>query len=165
MKTGLRLFIFAVSYLTTSTFSSAQNLNGNDLRSICLDLIPELNLQNKILFINVWQSSDISSRENNKEFLRVSNIYTQAKLKNGSAGVAYINLNTDSELYNWIIATKKDSIVSKFNLENTSGKYKPLVNYFDGNTGNVVIGSDGALIARDIKKEDCFNLLKSLITR
>ena len=95
----------------------------------------------------------------------MSAIYEKAKLKNGASGVAFINLNIDSELYNWIIATKKDSVISNYNLENTSGKYKSLANYFDGKTGNMVIGNDGTIIARDIKKEDCFNLFKSLITR
>jgi len=164
MKTGLRLLLFAASFFMMSHLT-AQNFSGSDIRNVSLDLIPELNLQNKILFINVWQSSDISSRENNKEFLRVSSIYEKARLKNGSAGVAFINLSIDNELYNWIISTKKDSLISNYNLENTSGKYKSLANYFDGKTGNIVIGSDGTIIAREIKKEDCFNLFKSLITR
>ncbi len=164
MKTGLRLLLFASSFFMMSHLT-AQNFSGNDIRNVSLDLIPELNLQNKVLFINVWQSSDIASRENNKEFLRVSSIYEKAKLKNGAAGVAFINLSIDSELYNWIISTKKDSLISNYNLENTTGKYKSLANYFDGKTGNMIIGNDGTIIARDIKKEDCFNLFKSLITR
>lgn len=164
MKTGLKFLLFGASFLMMLS-SKAQNFSGNDIRNACNDLVPELNLQNKILFINVWQSSDLASRENNKEFLRVSSIYEKAKLKNGPAGIVFINLSIDNELYNWIIATKKDSLVSNYNLENTSGKYKSLANYFDGKTGNMVIGSDGTLITRDIKKEDCFNLFKSFITR
>ena len=165
MKLRIKHFLIMVSIGWISSSLNAQSLNGTSIRNTCIELIPELNLENKILFINFWQSSDLLSRENNKEFLRIGNIYTQAKLKNGLAGVVYLNVCLDSELYNWIVSTKKDSIISAFNLENTSGKYKSIINYFDGKPGNIVIGNDGTIISKDMKKEDCFILFRSLITR
>ncbi len=165
MKTQIKLFLLIVSFGLIHFSANAQALNGTEIRNIALELIPELDLQNKILFVNVWQSSSIDSRENNKEFLRVSDIYYKAKLKNGSKGVAYINICLDNELYTWVLSTKRDSIVSKYNLENSTQKYKSLVNYFDGNPGSLVIGNDGAIISKDLKKEDCFKLFLSLITR
>ena len=165
MKTQIKLFLLIVSFGFIHFSGNAQTLNGTEIRNTALELIPELDLQNKILFINIWQSSSVESRENNKEFLRVSDIYYKAKLKNGVKGVAYINICLDNELYNWVLSTKRDSIVSKYNLENSTQKYKSLVNYFDGKPGSLVLGNDGDLISKDLKKEDCFKLFLSLITR
>jgi hypothetical protein len=165
MKTHSRLFLIFASFALMQTSVNAQSLNGTEIRNIALELIPDLELQNKILVINAWQSADVASRENNKEFFRVSDIYHKAKLKNGLKGVAYVNLCLDTELYNWVISTKRDSIASKNNLENSTGKYKSLANYFDGKPGSLVIGTDGAIIAKDVRKEDCFKLFLSLITR
>lgn len=165
MKTQIKFFLLFVTFGLMHFSVNAQTLNGTDIRNTALELIPELDLQNKILFINVWQSGDIESRENNKEFLRVSDIYHKAKLKNGSQGVAFVNICIDNDLYTWVISTKRDSIASKYNLENTTQKYKSLVNYFDHKPGSLVIGNDGAIIYKDLKKEDCFKLFLSLITR
>lgn len=165
MKSQIKLLLIIATFALIQSYAKAQDLNGTAIRNTCIELIPELNLQNKILFINIWQSSDLESRDNNKEFQRVSNIYTQAKLKNGLSGVAFINLSVDTELFNWIVSTKKDSISSKFSLENTNGKYEPIANYFNGKPGNIVIGNDGTVISKNIKKEDCFFLFRSLITR
>ncbi len=164
-KTQIKLFLLLVSLGLFNFSLNAQTLNGTDIRNTALDLIPEAELQNKILFINVWQSSSIESRENNKEFLRVSDIYHKAKLKNGSQGVVFINICLDPDLYTWVLSTKRDSIVSKYNLENSTQKYKSLVNYFDHKPGSLVIGNDGTIISKDLKKEDCFKLFLSLITR
>lgn len=165
MKTQTRLFLIAALFSLMHTSVNAQALNGTEIRNSSLELIPELDLQNKILFINVWQSSNIESRENNKEFLRVSNIYHQAKLKNGSKGIAYINICLDAEVYNWVLCTKRDTIISKYNLENSTEKYNSLIKYFDGKQGSLIIGEDGAIISKDLKKEDCFTSFRSLITR
>ncbi len=165
MKTQIRLFLTLASIGLMQASLNAQALNGTEIRNNSLELIPELDLQNKILFINVWQSSNIESRENNKEFLRVSGIYHQAKLKNGSKGVAYINICLDAEVYNWVLCTKRDSIVSKYNLENSTDKYNSLVKYFNGKPGSLIIGEDGTIINKDLKKEDCFASFRSLITR
>jgi hypothetical protein len=165
MKTQIKLFLLLVSFSLLHFSVNAQTFNGTDIRNTALDLIPEVDLQNKILFINVWQSASIESRENNKEFLRVSDIYHKAKLKNGSQGVVFINICLDNDLYTWILSTKRDSITSKYNLENTTQKYKPLLNYFDHKPGSLVIGNDGTIISKDLKKEDCFKLFLSLITR
>lgn len=138
---------------------------GAEIRNTAISIVPELDLMNKILFVNVWRSSDQESRDNNKEFLRVSNIYKQAKLKNGSAGVAFITICIDPELHTWVISTKKDEITTPFNLENSSEKYDALIKYFDGRPGSIVIGNDGTTLAKDIKKDDCFPLFRSFITR
>ena len=169
MKTLIK-FAAILSVMTLSRHANAQDQKsqvdfGLEIRNTAVSLVPELDLMNKILFINVWRSDDHESRENNKEFLRVSNIYSQAKLKNGSSGVAYVNICLDHELHTWVMSIKKDEIVSKFSLENSGDNYKTLVKYFDGNPGSIVIGNDGATLAKGIKKDDCFPLFRSFITR
>jgi hypothetical protein len=171
MKKSFKLFITLTALILAFGITKAQPDQktlpdfGSEIRSTATSLVNDLDLANKILFINIWRSDDMESRENNKEFLRVSNIYSQAKLKHGSAGVAFINICIDHELYTWVMSTKKDETTSKFSLENSTDKYKALVKYFDGKTGSVVIGNDGTTLARDIKKDDCFPLFRSFITR
>src|SRR5688572_20393995 len=162
MKTVSRLFIFTASFLMFCNSVKAQADPGSEIRNLTVNLVSDLDLTNKILFINVWRSDDLDSRENNIEFLRVSNIYTQAKLKNGSAGVAFVNICLDPELYNWVVSTKKDETVSKYSLENSTEKYNSLARYFDGKPGSFVIGADGSTLAKDLNKDNCFNLFKSL---
>ena len=171
MKTSFKLFITLVAAIALCGPARSQADQkalpdfGLEIRNTATSVVNELDLANKILFINVWRSDDPVSRENNKEFLRVSNIYAQAKLKHGAAGVAFINICIDPELYTWVISTKKDDIASKFTLENTTDKYKALVKYFDGKPGSMVIGNDGTTLARDISRDDCFPLFRSFITR
>jgi hypothetical protein len=171
MKTSVKLLLCLAAMITFSDRANAQDDQrslpdfGTEIRNTAVTLIPDLDLMNKILFINVWRSDDQQSRDNTKEFLRVSNIYTQAKLKNGSAGVVFINICIDPELHSWIMSVKKDEIVSKYNLENSDGSYTSLVKYFDGKTGSIVIGNDGTTLAKDVKKDDCFPLFRSFITR
>lgn len=164
MKSKLKSIALALFAILISNYVQAQ-VSGNDFRNSVSELIPQVNLENKILFINVWQSSNIDSRENNKEFLRVSNIYQAAKLKNGNKGVAYINLSLDKDAYMYIMSVKRDSVSTPFTFDNTTGKYNDLAKLFGDFTGNVIVGSDGNIIAKDIKKENCFSLFRSLITR
>lgn len=162
MKHPIKLLVAAFIFLATTSIAQ---VSGSDYRNTVASLLPDLNLENKILFINVWQSSNIAARENNKEFLRVSNIYQAAKLKNGSKGVVYINLSLDKDTYMWMMSIKRDSIVSNYNLENTTNKYESLSKLFGDYPGSVIVGSDGTIIAKDIKKENCFTTFRSLITR
>ncbi len=164
MKIIFKLIAMAALLFVSANTTEAQ-VSGSDYRSSVASLISDLNLENKILFINVWQSSNIDSRENNKEFLRVSNIFKDAKLKNGNKGVAYVNLCLDKDTYLWMMSVKRDSIVSNYNLENTTNNYASLAKLFNDYPGNVIVGSDGTILAKDIKKENCFNLFRSLITR
>jgi hypothetical protein len=163
MKKRFQLIFIAALFLALRPCNA--QVSGNDYRNTVVSLIPDIHLENKILFINVWQSSQLDSRDNNKEFLRVSTMYSSAKLKNGLKGVCYVNLSLDKDVYMWMMSIKRDSITSGYNLENTSGKYDSLAKLFGDFTGNIIVGSDGAIIAKDIKKEKCFPTFLSLITR
>jgi hypothetical protein len=170
MKTSIKLFfvLTAAAYFGSAKAQADQKALpdfGSEIRNTTLSVVQDLDLTNKILFINIWRSDDQTSRDNNIEFLRVSNIYTQARLKNGKAGVVFINICIDPQLYTWVMSIKKDETASKYSLENSAEKYNSLVKYFDGKPGSMVIGSDGTTLAKDIKKEDCFPLFRSFITR
>jgi hypothetical protein len=160
-----RFFPVIFTFLALFSFSRFYSQsNGLDIRQRALVSVDGLNLENKILFINVWKSDNAVSRENNKEFTRVSRIYEQAKLKNGLKGVTYLNISLDDPML-WRISLKKDSIETKYSLENSTGKYASLLQIFNNQPGNIVIGSDGDVLGTNIKKEDCFILFRSLITR
>jgi hypothetical protein len=138
---------------------------GNEIRSKILSTIPNVELENKILFINVWKSSDFESRENTKEFLRVANIYKQAKLKNGLKGVTFINISLDDNVQTWSISVQKDGLQTDYNFENTSGKYSDVLQLLNNKAGSLVINTNGDVLATDLKKDDCFPLFRSQITR
>jgi hypothetical protein len=162
MKIRCNLLIAFSLIFSISSFKG--QINGSELRNKVLLSVNDINLENKILFVNVWKSDNPESRENNREFARVSKIYEQAKLKNGLKGVSYINISLDDPAM-WRIALKKDSIDTKFSLENSNGEYNSLVELFNSKPGNVVVGNDGEILGTNIKKEDCFILFRSLITR
>jgi hypothetical protein len=163
MQLRFRFLFLIVPFCFISTISLSQ-VNGSDVRNNVLKLFDDVDLENKILFINVWKSDNFESRENNKEFVRVSKIYQQAKLRNGSKGVCYINISLDDPAM-WRISLKKDSIDTKYSLENGSGKYNGLLTMFDNKPGNIVIGNDGEVLSNNLKKDNCFYLFRSLITR
>jgi hypothetical protein len=163
MKLSCKLPVILFLFVLSSGIKSQVN-NGLEIRNKAMFAVSDINLENKILFINVWKSDNLESRENNKEFTRVSKIYEQAKLKNGLKGVCYINISLDDPTM-WRISLKKDSIDTKYSFENSSGKYNSLTELFDNKTGNIVIGSNGEVLGNNIKKEDCFILFRSLITR
>lgn len=164
MKNRIKIIAIVLALLAATPFIKAQT-SGADYRNAVASLFPDLNLENKILFVSVWQSSNIDSRENNKEFSRVSNIYKEAKLKNGLKGVTFINLSVDKDTYMWMISVKKDGIISEYNLENSTGKYDSIAKLFGDYPGSIVVGSDSEIIAKNITKDNCFNTFRSLITR
>jgi hypothetical protein len=155
----------ALLFFTCLTTSLVAQINGNDLRAKVLTTVSDVDLENKILFINVWKSSDFESRQNSKEFNRVAKIYREAKLKNGLKGVCFINISLDENASVWNISLQKDSINCDYNFENISGKYSPIIQMLDNKTGSIVVNSAGQVLAKDLKKDDCFVLFRSQITR
>ena len=121
--TILSLILFGVTFVKSQT-------EGLELKSKIQFAIPDLNLENKILFINVWHSGDFESRRNNKEFLRVSEIYKGAKLKNGTKGVCYLNISLDNDNTIWEISLKKDSILSNNSFNSESKRFDNVLKYF-----------------------------------
>lgn len=163
-KLNLTLFLFLVFVLCQNS-SFAQKLSPGDLLYKVNQTVLGVNTENKILFINVWKSSDFESRQNTKEFNKIAKIYEYGKLKYGSKGVCFINISLDDNLTDWQIALKKDSVNTIHNLENTSGKYNEIINYFDNKTGSVLISSNGELLKTNLTKENCFDTFKTYITR
>lgn len=160
MRTPFKTLLFLLC-MGTGLFAQ----NGNEIRAKVLSTVPNVELENKILFINVWKSSDYESRENTKEFLRVANIYKQAKLKNGLNGVTFVNISLDDNAQTWSISVQKDGLQTDHNFENTTGKYSDLLQLLNNKTGSLVVNSNGDILARDMKKDDCFPLFRSQITR
>lgn len=163
----IKKVIFVLSVATTVTFGSlnAQTLNPPDLINLVNKSVKDVNTENKILFINVWKSSDFDSRQNTKEFNKIAKIYEYGKLSHGTKGVCFINISIDNNLTDWSIAIKKDSVQTKHNLENTSGSYSEILNYFEYKPGSILISSNGQLLKRNLTKENCFDTFKSYITR
>ncbi len=161
---SIRKIVHLCLLLLIAPFIKSQT-EGLEVRNKIQFAIPDLNLENKILFINVWQSGDFLSRQNNKEFLRVSEIYKGAKLKNGLKGVCYINISLDNDNTIWEISLKKDSVMSHNSFNTDSKRFDEVLKYFGNKTGSRIVNSNGEIVSKDVKKENCFNLFRSLITR
>lgn len=162
MRTAYKLFVLALVFFG---FTAPAQVSGQDIRSKALQTVPGINLEDKLLFISVWKSSDYESRQNNKEFNRVANIYSVARLKNARKGVCFVTISLDDNSSAWHISVKKDSINCNYNFENTNGKFTDLIALLNNQTGSIVVDAAGAVLAKDMKKEDCFPLFHSLITR
>lgn len=165
MKRNTFLSCLTLVLLSVSTKFIGQVTYMNDLQTVVSKTIQDVQLENKILFINVWKSSDFESRQNTKEFFKIAKIYEYGKLSHGSKGVCFINISLDNNITEWQIAIKKDSIHNKYNLENTSGAYTEILKYFENKPGSILLGSNGELLKRNLTKENCFETFKSYITR
>ncbi len=135
------------------------DIKGIEIRKEVSNVFPNIDLNNKILFISIWKSSDIQSRDNNKEFAHVSDIYEHARLKSGLNGVYFISLSIDDDKTSWYIATKKDLINNSY--ENSTHKYDELIGLLNNKTGCIVINFDGEVISNTLNKTNCFTFFNT----
>jgi hypothetical protein len=160
------IYLAVILLISGSLFS--QNSDYSKIASKIQSEFPEINLTNKILIISVWSSSDVSSRDMNKEFLRTYKMYQYARLSGGLKGVVFISISSDTDKLNYEIALKKDlgdypySICDLKALETTS-----ILSYIniDNSLKNLVFNSNGELITKDISTDNIFITFNKLTTR
>ncbi len=71
---------------------------------------PDMVTDNKLIVVCVWSSSDIGSRETNKELVQLHNTYQGAVLKDSRKGMILVSLSSDQDEVTYQIAVKKDNI-------------------------------------------------------
>ena len=117
---------------------------------------PEINLENKLIAISFWTSSDLSSRDTNKQFNKVYTTYEFAKLKGGLKGIVCISINKTAE--NASIILTKDGVSKLIQISN--------IDLNDiGTLANVVYDALGNEVYKNIAPEKIFESINKLITR
>lgn len=165
MKTILRTILLLFLYASNvNAQTSVQNFD--DLKKTVNGINPNVDFNNKIIFVSIWKSTDFESREVNKEAYRVYKIYEHAKLKNGEKGTVFISLNLDTDEQNRVFASTKDGIDASFVYTEDNLK-KTIYSAFNGsNTQSImVLDKTGTIQYTNIPKDQIFNSLRALITR
>jgi hypothetical protein len=132
-------------------------INYNFLVSEIKKQHPQLELQNKLISVNVWSAENIESREANKAFQKTFTTYEFAKLKGGLKGVVCFLINKDNANESAIILNK-DGIVKPIIL-------KDLDPTLVSNLSNVVFDANGNEVYKNLPSSNVFKSFNQLITR
>lgn len=121
---------------------------------------PEINLDGKLLSVNIWSLDNQESRDANKSFDKAYKVYEGAKLKGGPRGIVSIAVNIDNLTSTASIAYQKDNVTKllSFKLDDISDLKNP-------GFSNIVYDSKGFMVFQDLKSGDIFQSINSLITR
>lgn len=152
----LLLFILGIAFC--SSFLQAQTDFYSRVKTLIKQTHPELTLDNKLLAINVWQMNDETSRECNKNFEKVYNVYRVARLKGGLKGVVVVVISLDNLSPASTIAMNKDGVVNTL-----AFKAEDIGSGLDFK--NVVFDSSGNEVYKDLRPSVVFSSIQQLITR
>lgn len=158
--------VFLFLFLSVHFF--AQEANYGNIISTLKVQYPEIDFNEKLVSVIVWNSKDVQSREMNKEMYRVWQIYQEAKLTGGHKGVIFISISSDLEETPYTIARNKDLnkysfSICDFKSFHKGGKLAQMG--FSKPNSNVVYDSNGKLIFSNLATEDIFKSFNHLITR
>lgn len=159
---------FLISFLVLTSFLKSQTIDYVSIKKIIAETYPEIDFTNKLLALSVWNSSDVISRTNNKEFLRTYKVYKDARLLGGLKGVVFISINSDNNEMNFNIAEKKDSLIHSYIIKDFKA-YLPESKLtrmkFDKKIQNLVFDTNGKLIYQNLETSLIFKSFNNLITR
>ena len=157
-----------VIFIIFSSFQLFSQNNGtfNELTKIIHDKFPELNISNKLISVCVWSSNDLNSRETNKEYQRLYNIYKDAILKDGRRGMVFISISSDENETYYNIAVQKDGISKNLVFTDLKGAGAGMVQLLGmKNNANAIYSSKGELFFKDLNKTNLQSSVVSLLTR
>ncbi len=157
MKTTLLLF----SLLFIGKSFQAQDVSiYSDVQSLLIKQHPEISLNDKLIALQIWSSSDESSRACNKAFEKAYTTYYMSKLKGGTKGLIVLVFNKENLDEMSVITLGKDGIKNCL-----SHKLSDLNTSKLNNETNLVYDSQGKLIYSNLSSETIFSTFQSLITR
>ncbi|MBK9283385.1 MAG: hypothetical protein IPM51_03610 [Sphingobacteriaceae bacterium] len=145
-----------ITLILISSILSAQDNLYTKIKERLKAEHPEINLENKLIAVNVWSAQDKTSRDMNAELNKAYSIYEFAKLKGGSRGMigVLVSLNEDLSLNDITLTKDKTekaiSVVS--NGLNVSG------------IKNVIFDSEGTVIQKNLEA-GLFKQINQLVTR
>lgn len=65
------------------------------IKKAIVENYPDVTIENKLIAVNFWSTSNEQSREVNKQFNKAYKIYEFAKLKGGSKGLVAVAINNE----------------------------------------------------------------------
>lgn len=148
------------------SFSRAQT-DFSGLKNYILEKHPEMDLQDKLIMVNVWTSDNADSRKLNKEMQRCFNIFKVAYLKNGVRSVAFVSINIDPIVSTGEITCSRDSVSSKHYFNEPQGFSSPILKNLAISKlpGTILFNSQGEILYRDFPLEQVQSNLVYQITR
>ncbi len=160
------LIITLVFILQISLRAQEPDQKFIELKQVINKINPEVDFNDKVIFITVWKSTDAESREINKEAYRVYKIYEKAKLKNGEKGTVFISLNLDTDEQIRAFAIGKDGLEASVVYSDLQVLESLRLHYNITNSQNtIVFDKIGTVQYTNIAKNDLFSSLRNLITR
>ena len=151
----MRQITFIVLFTAFSAFLNAQSDAFLKLKNSIKESHPEINLENKLIAVNVWSANDQESREANKQFNRVYSIYEFAKLKGGLKGLVCITVNKDGDATSIIL--NKDGATKLIQVN--------AVEISSNTNSNFVFDDKGNEVYKNISSDKIFESINKLITR
>lgn len=160
--------VFIIILCLMSGFVYSQTVDYFAVKNVISKTFPEIDFNNKLLAISVWNSSDIVSRELNKEFYKTWFTYQEAKLKGGLKGVIFISISSDEDELSFRISDKKDAISHSYTIcdfQSYKAKGKLATMKLDNSIKNMVFDFNGNLIFQNLEISAVFKSFNNLITR
>lgn len=152
------LLLFAL--IGFSTYSNAQAELYFKVRELIQLQYPAIDLEGKLIAINIWSLDNQESREANKSFEKAFQVYEGAKLKGGNKGIVVIAVNRDNLSSVADIAFKKDGLQKLL-----SFKIEDIRDLEKAGFSNIVFDANGLTVYTDLKAPVIFSSINSLITR
>jgi G:T/U-mismatch repair DNA glycosylase len=159
MGKGLLLKLFVI----INFCGFAQTANFQDVKSLVQTYVSDVNLDNKLIALQVWSVNSKESREQNKAFDKAYKTFEWARLKGGNKGILCVTLCLDQSS-TATIAFTKDGIttlktISIQDISNTAS-FQNLTS-----TYNIVFDNKGQKVYESIPSTKIFSSIQQLITR
>lgn len=151
--------LLTLALITMGLFSQAQNDLFTSLKKVISETHPEINLDNKLIAMNVWSLNNSESRETNESFEKAYIIYEVAILKGGRKGLVVLAVSKDELSSEAVITLKKDGVTKMISIKLSELKG------LDSATSNIVFDSDGHEVYKNLSSPNVFKSIQHLITR
>ncbi len=150
-KTILILLVFLVN-----TFLAQDNLYLKIKEQIIKEY-PKVNLENKLLALNIWSANKPQSKKANSELNTAASTFGYAKLKGGVKGIIAVTICIDTEKSAATIMLSKENLTKILIIEKDNLDVAGL--------SNIVFDANGMQIYKDVPAEEIFSSIQKLITR
>jgi hypothetical protein len=151
-----RLLLIAMILFCFKTITSQENLSES-VYSHALKHSSGIDLQNKIIVVNIWSTTNTESRNCNKAISKTMQMYQYAKLKGGTKGIVTFDICLDDLLNAAQIIRAKDEVTNSILLSNEQN--------LQLKESNFVFDSFGKLIFQNIPAASINESIHQLITR
>jgi len=156
----MKPYIFLVSALFLCLLTTAQNPIYVKIKEILQSQHPELPLNDKLIAYNTWSLEDVESRERNKSFDNVYDVYQAAKLTGGRKGLIVVSIHLDGSTATAATTMYHDGVRKLVLVEGNK-----LKEVWHGAPGNMVFDNSGNEVYRNLEAGNVGSAINKLITR